>query len=79
MFVRRLGPDSVNTALACRSTFACPDIWEMDDGDFAVIGADITEHAGKLPPTAGCAPHERMVRIPRRLLVLAKRAIPDAL
>lgn len=77
MFIRRLGASSANTVLPCRSTFACPDIWEMDDGDFAVIGTDITEHSGKLPPSAGCAPHERMVRIPRRLLVLAKNYIPD--
>ena len=79
MFLRRLGPSLANTALACRSTFACPDIWELDDGDFAVIGTDITEHADKLPPTAGCAKNERMVRIPRRLLVLAKADIPDVL
>ena len=77
MFVRRLGPGSTDTALACRSTFACPDIWEMDNGDFAVIGTDITEYATKLPPTAGCAANERMVRIPRLILVLAKADIPD--
>jgi len=79
MFVRRLGSAPANRGSLCRNTFACPDIWELDDGDFAVIGADITEHAGKLPPTAGCASHERMVRVPRRLLILAKRDIPDAL
>lgn len=79
MFIRRLGGSLAHTALPCRSTFACPDIWELDDGDFAVIGTDITEHAGKLPATAGCASHERMVRIPRRLLVLAKADIPDNL
>jgi hypothetical protein len=51
----------------------------MESGDFAVIGVDITEHAGQLPPTAGCAPTERMVRIPRKLLVQAKPHIPDTL
>lgn len=51
----------------------------MDNGDFAVIGADITEHAKKLPATAGCSPNERMVRIPRKLLVQAKPHIPDTL
>ena len=79
MFTKRLGPSQRETVLPCHRTYGCPDIWEMEDGDFAVIGVDITEHAGKLPPTAGCAPTERMVRIPRRLLVLAKPHIPDTL
>jgi hypothetical protein len=30
-----------------------------------------------LPPTAGCGPDERIVRLPRNLLVNAKRDIPD--
>jgi hypothetical protein len=51
--------------------------WELGTGDFAVIGADITDMAGSLPPSAGCGPDERMVRIPRKTLVLAKSAIPD--
>ena len=50
----------------------------LESGDFAIIGIDITE-AGKvkLPPTAGCGPDERIVLIPRNLLVGAKRDIPD--
>jgi hypothetical protein len=77
MFVKRLGPSERSITPLCQSTFGCPDIWELDNGDFAVIGADITEHADKLPPTAGCAPNERMVRIPRTLLIHAKAHIPD--
>jgi hypothetical protein len=43
-----------------------------------VIGMDITDAAvSKLPPTAGCGPDERIVRLPRNLLVNAKRDIPD--
>ena len=79
MFVHRLGPDPhANGAqsLGCRG---CPDIWELDNGDFAVIGADITDAAGNLPPSASCGPDERMVRIPRQTLVLAKADIPDRL
>jgi hypothetical protein len=49
----------------------------MADGDFAVIGEDITALAGQLPPGAGCAPNERMVRVPRALLIQAKPAIPS--
>lgn len=71
-FLRRLGATS-----ACQFTYACPDILELDGGDFAIIGTDITaEAAGKLPPTAGCGPDERIVRIPRRILIAAKADIP---
>jgi hypothetical protein len=74
MFVRRLA--SNESFRPCKSTSGCPDLWEMADGDFAVIGTDITTLANLLPPDAGCAPHERMVKIPRELLVRAKAAIP---
>lgn len=75
MFVRRLVPSEAFRP--CRSTYGCPDLWELADGDFAVIGTDITALAGQLPPDAGCAPHERMVKVPRALLVQAKSAIPS--
>ena len=74
-FRRRLGPSP--RVGACMNTAACPDIFELADGDFAVIGSDITGEAGKLPVDAGCAPHERIIRIPRNLLVNAKRDITD--
>jgi len=80
MFIRRLNPEPLNAdAPQCYSTYGCPDLWELADGDFAVIGADITVLAAQLPPGAGCAPEERMVKIPRRLLVGAKPHIPDSL
>lgn len=79
MFVRRIGPTQMRAPLSCESTYGCPDIWELENGDFAVIGADITAHADKLPPSAGCAPNERMVRIPRATLIHAKAHIPDSI
>ena len=75
MFLRRLIP--AEAVHPCKGTYGCPDLWELADGDFAVIGEDITVLAGQLPPDAGCAPHERMVRVPRALLVQAKPAIPS--
>ena len=78
MFVKRIAQLEKSPVQPCQGTYGCPDIWEMENGDFAVIGADITAHADKLPPTAGCAPAERMVRIPRALLIHAKAHIPDA-
>ena len=80
MFAKRIGPDPhANGALTvgCRG---CPDIWELENGDFAVIGIDITAAAvSQLPPTTGCGPDERIVRLPRNLLINAKRDIPDCL
>jgi hypothetical protein len=78
MFTRRLGSDPHANGAKSVGCDGCPDIWELDNGDFAVIGTDITEFARtKLPPTAGCGPDERIVRLPRNLLVNAKHDIPD--
>ena len=77
-FVKRIGPDPHANGAQTVACMGCPDIWELENGDFAVIGIDITAAAVlKLPPTAGCGPDERIVRLPRNLLVNAKRDIPD--
>jgi hypothetical protein len=55
-----------------------PDILELDDGSFGIIGVDITEEIGRSPLVdAKCAPYERIVRIPRNTLIAAKLDIPD--
>ena len=78
MFLRRIGPDPHANGAMTIALNGCPDIWELANGDFAVIGIDITAAAkAKLPPTAGCGPDERIVRIPRKTLVLAKPDIPS--
>ena len=77
-FVNRLGPDPHANGAKTSGCSGCPDIWELDTGDFAIIGADITGMKGKLPPSAGCGPDERIVKIPRALLVVAKADIPDS-
>jgi len=80
MFVRRLGPDPHANGVMTIALRGCPDIFELESGDFAIIGIDITETSARhLPPTAGCGPDERIVRIPRKTLVLAKRDIPDCI
>ena len=77
-FLKRIGPDPHANGAQTVGCRGCPDIWQLADGDFAVIGIDITDAAAaKLPPTAGCGPDERIVRLPRNLLVNAKRDIPD--
>lgn len=78
VFLRRLGPDPHKRGVKSVGCRGCPDIFELTNGDFAVIGIDITDAAmEKLPSTAGCGPDERIVRIPRNLLVNAKPDIPD--
>lgn len=57
----------------------CPDIFELSDGRFAIIGTDITaEIGGALPPDAGVASYERVVAITRETLIAAKADIPEA-
>jgi hypothetical protein len=78
MFLRRIGQDPHANGTKTGGCSGCPDIWELENGDFAIIGIDITDVAiGKLPPTAGCGSDERIVRLPRNLLVDAKHDIPD--
>jgi hypothetical protein len=56
-----------------------PDILELDDGSFAVIGIDITDELGYQPlPDARCAPDERIVRVTRKTLLAARKDIPEA-
>ena len=77
-FRRRIGPDPHANGAMTIALNNCPDIFELESGDFAIIGIDITDAARpKLPPTAGCGPDERIVFITRNLLVGAKPDIPD--
>lgn len=77
VFLRRLGPDPHANGAQTSALRGCPDIFELDSGDFAIIGSDITELAAHLPAGASCGPDERMIRIPRKTLVLAKSDIPN--
>ncbi|MGH3902896.1 MAG: hypothetical protein ACRDTE_01660 [Pseudonocardiaceae bacterium] len=55
-----------------------PDILELDDGSFGIIGVDVTDTLGGQPLSdARCAPHERIIRIPRNTLIAAKPDIPE--
>ncbi len=78
MFKRRLGPDPHANGAITSSLSGCPDILELESGDFAVIGVDITSDAAQhFSFGASCGPDERVVRIPRQTLVLAKADIPN--
>jgi hypothetical protein len=76
-FLRRLGPDPHANGAQTVALQGCPDIFELESGDFAIIGSDITEESTpNLPSSASCGPDERVIRIPRKTLVLAKSDIP---
>ena len=80
MIFRRLGPDPHADGAQTPSAQGCPDIFEIETGEFAIIGKDITAIAANaLPANASCGPDERIILIPRRTLVSAKGEIPEAL
>lgn len=56
----------------------CPDIWGLANGDIAVIGRDLTGSLGqKLPEGVSIGSDERLVVIPRNMLIAAKPDIPS--
>lgn len=56
----------------------CPDIWELDNGDVAVIGRDLTDSLGRrLPAGVSIGADERLVIIPRNMMIAAKPDIPN--
>lgn len=76
MFIRRLGRNGLQQ---CSTGAHCSQILEMKDGDFAVVGLDITDEAlAAMLPGPGVGPKERVVKIPRRVLVEARPEIPAA-
>ncbi|MEF3118091.1 MULTISPECIES: hypothetical protein [Streptomyces] len=55
---------------------SCPDLFELSDGRFAVIGTDMTADLdGKLPDDASRADYEKIVVITRDTLLRAKSDI----
>ena len=76
-FVRRLGRSPRERGSLNNGT--CPDVFELSNGDFAVIGTDATEMLElKLPSDAARADYERIVVVSRETLLAAKRDIPDS-
>jgi hypothetical protein len=76
MFLRRLGQSGGNL---CPSGHHCSQILEMIDGDFAGVGIDITDEAIRaMLPGPGVGPKERVIRIPRHVMIAARAEIPAA-
>ncbi|MFJ9907585.1 hypothetical protein ACIRVK_32655 [Streptomyces sp. NPDC101152] len=75
--VRRIGASPRERGSMTGDT--CPDIFELSDGNFAVIGTEATAVLdGELPSDAARADHERIVIVSRETLIRAKADIPDA-
>lgn len=75
--VRRLGVAPRLRGSATAAT--CPDLFELADGNFAVIGTDATDSLeSQLPADAARADYERIVVVTRETLIKAKADIPDA-
>ena len=75
-FKRRLGASPQELGVTSDNP-DCPDIWELDNGDMAVIGRDLTGSLGRrLPDGVSIGADERLVVIPRSMLIAAKDDIP---
>ncbi|MDX3225516.1 hypothetical protein [Streptomyces sp. ME19-01-6] len=78
LFERRLGKSAAELGNSDGND-ECPDIWQLDNGDVAVIGRDLTAaYRTHLPQGVNLAPDERLVVIPGNMLSAAKKDIPDA-
>jgi hypothetical protein len=80
MPLRRIGPDPHENGAQTRALEGCPDIFELENGDFAIIGREATSTVKpQLPAGASCGSDERIIVIPRKTLVRAKSHIPETL
>jgi hypothetical protein len=77
MFKRRMGRSSSELG-GSDNNDTCPDIWELDNGDVAIIGRDLTgTYTSRLPSGVDVGHDERLVVIPGIMLRVAKADIPD--
>jgi hypothetical protein len=77
LFERRLGKSSEELGNS-DGRDECPDIWQLDNGDVAVIGRDLTDiYSPHLPKGVSLGPDERLVVIPGNMLSAAKEDIAD--
>jgi len=79
VFKRRIGLDPHRGGTSTSGSSGCPDVWELTDGTFAIIGAERTSALrAHLPPSANCGPDESIVVVPRALLTHVRKFIPKS-
>lgn len=77
-FLRRLGKSAHELGITTGNV-SCPEMWELANGDVAVIGDNLTEsYRERLPEGVRIDPGESLVIIPRQIITSAKADIPDA-
>lgn len=74
---RRLGLAPSQRA-DCSNSGNCPDLFELENGDYAVIGRDVS-FALDLPADAGRSDSERVVMVPRAVMLAAARDLLQGL
>lgn len=76
-FKQRLGKSPTDLEITDNNP-SCPDLWELDNGDIAVIGRDRTDsYRTRLPDDVSIGAGEKLVVIPRAMIIAAKKDIPD--
>ncbi|HEX6347343.1 hypothetical protein [Umezawaea sp.] len=76
-FAKRLGMSAAQLGIT-NDDPSCPDVWELSNGDVAVIGRDLTTaYCSRLPEDVHIGADERLVVIPGVMLRAAKADIPD--
>ena len=75
MIKRRVGPDP-HLDGPSPNLDNCPDVFELDDGDFAIIGRRVTkELKSHLPNDASCGSDEEIVILPRKVFMNAAKDV----
>ena len=70
---RGLSPQLIQISQTAQT---CPDVFETANGDFLVIGTEVTmAYRDRLPKDAGCAEHEAIVAIPNGTMRAAAESI----
>ncbi len=74
-FVRRVcDKEIVDSALLSEGGNRCPDLWELDNGDFVAIGKDLTKSIkSRLPSNVEVGSDEKAILIPKIVLKSAKQ------
>jgi len=79
MIARRIGPHPHEGGNGSPNLSNCPDMFELENGDFAIIGAkktkELKNYLSKFE--ASCGDDEEIVVIPRSTLINAKKDIPN--
>ena len=59
----------------CCDGLFCPNVFETENGDFAIVGKASDQLKDFLPSDAGCAEDEQIVVVPRAVLLDAAAKI----